>query len=82
MISLSVIFGLLTIGMVLVIYGTVAENSWGINLGAVSCPCCKELLPQMRKPNSLRQAMWGGYTCSACGAEVDKWGRQINRPSQ
>ena len=82
LIPLIAVFGLLAIGMVLVIYGTVAENRWGINFSAVSCPCCKATLHQMRKPRSLRQALWGGYTCAACGAEVDKWGRQINRPSQ
>jgi hypothetical protein len=74
-----VVFGLLAIGLVLVIYGTVAKNRWGINFGAVSCPCCNLALPQVRKPKSFRQAMWGGYTCQNCRAEVDKWGRQINK---
>jgi len=70
-------FGVLTVGMVLVAYGTSAKNRWGINLETVSCPCCKTLLPWVRKPQSLRQAMWGGYTCPSCGAEVDKWGRDL-----
>jgi hypothetical protein len=43
-ISLILLFGLLAIGMFLVIYGTVAENKWGINFSAVSCPCCKAIL--------------------------------------
>jgi hypothetical protein len=72
---LLVVFGSLAIGVVLVIYGTVAKNRWGINLGELSCPCCKTQLPKLRKPQSLRQAMWGGWTCRVCGAEVDKWGR-------
>lgn len=76
-IALIVVFGLLAIGMVLVVYGTVAKNKWGINLSPVSCPRCKASLPQVRRPTSLRQAMWGGYVCPACGAQVDKWGRQI-----
>jgi hypothetical protein len=82
MISFVLVVGLAAIGMVLVVYGTIAENKWGINLSAVSCPCCKAFLQQVRKPASLRQAMWGGCTCSACGVEVDKWGRQINRLGQ
>ena len=75
MIFLAVLFGLLTGGMVLVVYGTVAKNKWGINLGEVSCPRCTTPLPMVRKPHSTRQAMWGGYTCPNCRAEVDKWGR-------
>jgi hypothetical protein len=81
--SLIVVFGLvIVVGMALVIYGTVAGNRWGINFSAVTCPCCKALLPQVRKPVSLRQALWGGYACAACGAEIDKWGRQVSRPSR
>lgn len=48
--SLIVVFGLvIVVRMVLVIYRTVAENRWGINFSAVSCPCCKAPLPQIRK---------------------------------
>jgi len=81
--SLIVVFGVAIVAVnVLMIYGTIAENRWGINFGAVSCPCCKAPLPPIRTPRSLQQALWGGYTCSPCGAEVNKWGRQISRPSQ
>ena len=78
MISLVVIFGLLAVGMVLVAYGTVAKNRWGINLrtlDGVSCPRCNSPQPKLRKPRSIRQAMWGGYTCVTYAAEIDKWGR-------
>lgn len=77
MTSLLVIFCLLGIGLFLVVYGTVAKNRWGINLGSVSCPRCKTPLPKMRKPQSIREAMWGGANCTACGLEVDKWGREV-----
>jgi hypothetical protein len=77
MVPLIVIFGVIGIGMVLVIYGTIVKNQWGINLDPVSCPRCKTPLPQIRKPQTLQQALWGGGTCSACGANVDKWGREI-----
>jgi len=80
MISVFVIFGLLGIGMVLVIYGSIAKNRWGINLDPVSCPRCSTPLPQIRQPRNIRQAMWGGGTCAKCGAQVDKWGREVAPP--
>jgi hypothetical protein len=75
--SLVVVFGILAVGAVVLIYGTVAKNRWGINLSAVSCPRCKTPLPTVRKPMSRGQRLWGGWTCPACGAEVDKWGREV-----
>jgi hypothetical protein len=77
MTALAIIFGVLTVGMALVIYGTLARNRWGINPDAVSCPHCNTPLPQARRPRSFQQAMWGGWTCPACGAEADKWGRTV-----
>jgi DNA-directed RNA polymerase subunit RPC12/RpoP len=74
---LGAIFGVLAVGMLLVIHGTITKNRWGINLDAVTCPRCGAPLPRVRKPESLRQALWGGYTCATCGAEVDKWGREL-----
>ncbi len=72
-----VMFGLLGIGMVLVIYGTIAKNRWGINVDPVFCPRCNAQLSQIRQPQSIRQTLWGGETCTKCGAEVDKWGREV-----
>jgi len=71
------LFGFLAVGMVLVIYGSIAKNRWGINLNEVFCPRCKTALPQVRKPQSFRQSLWGGCTCPNCGVEVDKWGREV-----
>jgi hypothetical protein len=75
--QLVVVFGLLAVGGALVAYGTIAKNKWGINLSAVSCPRCHSALPKLRRPTSLRQRLWGGSMCPACGVEVDKWGREI-----
>ena len=77
MIPFTVVCGLVAIGMALVIYGTLVKNRWGINLSSPPCPRCKAAVPKARVPDSFRQALWGGWTCSACGAEIDKWGRQI-----
>jgi hypothetical protein len=76
-ISFFIVFGLLAIGMVLVVYGTIAKNRWGINLSEVSCPSCNLALPPIRRPASLRHILWGGWTCPSCGVEIDKWGRQM-----
>lgn len=46
MISLLVTFGLLFVGIILVAYGTVVKNNWGINLDPVACPRCRTQLPQ------------------------------------
>lgn len=73
---LVMMLGFLSVGIVLVAYGTFAKNRWGINLQPVSCPRCKTPLPRLRKPQTWRQSLWGGWTCAACGAEVDKWGRE------
>jgi hypothetical protein len=49
----------LGVGLILVIVGTIRKNRWGINLEAVNCPHCKQLIPQVRKPRSMSQAMLG-----------------------
>src|SRR5580704_53121 len=67
--------------MVLVIYGTLAKNRWGINLEPSFCPSCTAPAPRVRTPTSLQQILWGGWTCSACGAESDKVGTP-NKPTQ
>ena len=78
MIIVIVSFGLIAVGVMLVIYGTVAKNRWGINTDPVSCPRFRNTLsPQGRKPVTPQQAMWGGWVCPTCGIEVDKWGREV-----
>jgi hypothetical protein len=49
-------------------------SDMGLNLQpGLRCPACEAPVPQRRRPQNLRQAMWGGWTCVACGAEFDKW---------
>lgn len=62
--------------VLLVVYGTVKKNDWGINLTPIVCPRCHVDVPSIRVPKSFRQAMWGGTTCSRCRTELDKWGRE------
>ena len=72
-----VIAAVLLLGMLLVTYGTVVRNRWGINFRQVNCPHCQAVVPRVRKPKSRREALWGGWHCDKCGCEMDKWGRQI-----
>jgi transposase-like protein len=43
------------------------------------CPSCKKPLPRVRKPTSLRQALFGGWTCPSCKIELNNKGIPINR---
>ena len=67
----------LLLGILLVAFGTVTKNRWGINVEPVNCPACGSPMPKVRRPESLKQALWGGGICRKCGCELDKWGRQI-----
>jgi hypothetical protein len=70
--------GLMSLALLAVLLGTIFKTRAGINAAAVNCPNCNTSQPVMRKPTSFRQAMWGGYTCSQCATEMDKWGRRID----
>jgi len=74
---LILILSLLGAGIVFVTYGTIAKNSWGINVRPISCPRCNTPLSTVRQPQNIRQTLWGGWTCIKCGAEVDKCGREV-----
>jgi hypothetical protein len=77
---LVVVVSILALGLALVTLGSIRKSGWGINLSAVHCPRCNRLMPTVRKPKSVAQAMWGGWTCEQCGCAMDKWGREI-KPS-
>jgi hypothetical protein len=70
-------FGIVTIMFLLVVFGTLAKNRWGININPTVCCHCNAALSTVRRPKSLRQVLWGGGTCGACGTEMDKWGRPL-----
>jgi hypothetical protein len=56
------------------------KGRWGVNLWGASCKKCGEPMPLVRVPRSLRQTLWGGWTCAECGFELDKWG--VPMPNQ
>lgn len=73
------IFGLVILGFLgKIILDSMRGGKWGINTQPVFCPRCGEKAPTVRQPTSTRQAMWGGWTCSKCGCEMDKWGTEIS----
>jgi len=39
------------------------------------CPRCDALLPRFRRPESWKQAFFGGQTCPTCHAMLDRRGR-------
>jgi transposase-like protein len=44
----------------------------------VDCPRCEARMPVIRRPNSPRQVLLGGWTCHQCGCEMDRTGRAID----
>jgi len=43
------------------------------------CPECGTPVPKVRRPTSLRQALWGSLTCPPCSTEMDRNGNQLAR---
>lgn len=41
------------------------------------CLDCGAPMPAIRKPANWKQALWGGWTCSRCGSEYDRWNRKV-----
>jgi hypothetical protein len=64
-------------GVAFLMRGIRARDKTGINIHPVSCPRCGAEFSRVRVPRTMRQALWGGRTCAACGCETDKWGREI-----
>jgi hypothetical protein len=79
--AMNVVFvitmSVLLVGIMLVACGTVTKNRWGVNVEPVNCPACGSPMPKVRRPESLKQALWGGGICLKCGCEMDKWGHLI-----
>lgn len=72
------VLGLLVFaGVILVLYGTSVRNRWGINFKAGHCPHCETPALGGRMPKTLREFLWGGWTCRSCGTRIDKWGRPV-----
>jgi len=75
-----VVFGLLAVGGILVARDTYRRKGrWGINTKSARCLQCDTRAPVVRVPKNLDQMLWGGWTCSECGYELDKWGEPVEK---
>jgi hypothetical protein len=68
----STMAGALAGGLAVLILGLIMSR-----IKPIKCPDCRERLSHFRKPANLRQALWGGFTCSRCGCEIDWRGNKI-----
>jgi ssDNA-binding Zn-finger/Zn-ribbon topoisomerase 1 len=54
------------------------SGRFGLNIAQrTNCPKCGGILPVLRNPKTMKQALWGGWTCPNCGIKVDKWGTEV-----
>jgi len=52
----------------------VAVVIYALSRGRKHCPKCNYKLPMIRRPSTEQQALWGGWTCPICGANIDRDG--------
>jgi len=74
----GVVFGLLITAGVLMVRDTIRQRGfWGVPFGTRGCRHCNTPTPIVRVPANARQFWLGGWTCSECGLELDKWGDPV-----
>jgi hypothetical protein len=66
-----VTMSVLLLGVLLVAFGTLTKNRWGINLEPVNCPACGSPMPKVRRPGVRLVRCWGVWGWS-----------QVSRPRQ
>lgn len=76
--AIAIIFVITGLCGLAVLWGTILNKRWGINLDPLSCPRCGTRAPLMRWTRSLGQMLWGGWTCQTCGVGIDRWGREVS----
>lgn len=80
--SLGILFGMLAVfaGLIATIVYTKRKTEQMNAQGG--CPGCHADVPAFRRPTSLRQALWGGWTCENCGTEFDRNRMQLSRGAE
>lgn len=73
-IFISLLISILLLSLLLLIW----PKKWqiGVNFSRVYCPDCGEKMPLLRVPKSLREILYGGWSCNSCGCEMDKYGKK------
>ena len=56
------------------------EGPWGIGPLTTTCPRCRTSMPALRKPTSVAEGMWGGWTYPTGGCKVGKYGQERAAP--
>lgn len=62
----------------MIVFALAAKMQADVNARG-GCPHCHTPVPRYRTPTSLKQALWGGWTCEACGTEMDRKGMELTR---
>lgn len=70
---------ILTIILVVSYYFLTKKSKFGINLKRVFCPQCNLKQPIFRIPKGSSQLLYGGYTCTQCKTEMDKYGVKLKK---
>jgi len=58
-------------------FQTKTKGRFGLGRVVSNCPRCGASLSFFRVPRSLREGLFGGYTCPKCGCKLDKYGREL-----
>ena len=56
------------------------KGPWGIGPLTTTCPRCRTSMPALRKPTSVAEGMWGGWTYPTGGCKVGKYGQERAAP--
>lgn len=71
----AALWGFVFGGILVVLVTWIVRMIWERKSGQLQCPQCHFQPAVIRMPRSLREFMWGGWTCAICGARVDKRGQ-------
>lgn len=70
--SLGILFGMLAIFASLAAMIVYTKRKTAQMNAQGGCPSCHADIPAFRRPTSMSQALWGGWTCENCGTEFDR----------
>jgi hypothetical protein len=67
----------LAIGLVIALVEIVLRLRMGASLAPMRCPNCATPQPFVRGPISFRRSIQGGWACTKCAIEIDRYGRAV-----
>lgn len=70
------ITGTITVVALIIVLAAAAKLQRDVNSKG-GCPNCGTPVPMFRIASSFRQMLWGGWTCSKCSTEMDKFGNEL-----